>query len=316
MANHKCSLSYYTVDTDRYQDRKIKRLKKTYGGVGVAIYDYLLCEIYRDRGWYIDYDEDTIFDVSEYWAIPEDEVSAVISYCAGIGLFDAKMFYDKSIITSASIQRRYIDMSTRAKRKGVKIPEEYNIIPEESHIIPEESVKVPEKSPQRKEKKSKINKTLSISPSLGDSESSGSHSLTEEEREKIVFSFFWRNIKNYEEEADRFINHYSATGWVRKGEQIRDKIALARSWETKTTSVLFPPAIMSFWQAVADRVCAVGENERPFVKDIHRLEVKDKVLYVYGNKPLLDILLQNSGTINEEIKPIAEKWMLKLRRDV
>lgn len=47
MANNKTGLSYYNVDTDRYQDMRIKRLKKDMGCRGVAVYDYILCEIYR-----------------------------------------------------------------------------------------------------------------------------------------------------------------------------------------------------------------------------------------------------------------------------
>lgn len=50
MANNKTGLSYYNVDTDRYQDMRIKRLKKDMGCRGVAVYDYILCEIYRVKG--------------------------------------------------------------------------------------------------------------------------------------------------------------------------------------------------------------------------------------------------------------------------
>ena len=46
----KTGFSFYSVDTDRYQDRKIKRLKKAFGCNGIAVYDYLLCEVYRDKG--------------------------------------------------------------------------------------------------------------------------------------------------------------------------------------------------------------------------------------------------------------------------
>ncbi len=41
MANTKTGLSYYTVDCDRYQDRRIKRLKKDFNCIGPAVYDYI-----------------------------------------------------------------------------------------------------------------------------------------------------------------------------------------------------------------------------------------------------------------------------------
>lgn len=35
MANNKTGLSYYNVDTDRYQDMRIKRLKRIWDAVGL-----------------------------------------------------------------------------------------------------------------------------------------------------------------------------------------------------------------------------------------------------------------------------------------
>lgn len=44
----KNGFSYYKAETDRFQDIKIKRLKKKYGCDGYADYQYALNEIY---GW-------------------------------------------------------------------------------------------------------------------------------------------------------------------------------------------------------------------------------------------------------------------------
>lgn len=63
MANIKTGLNYYTVDTDRYQDRRIKRLKKDFKCRGIAVYDYILCEIYRVQGCFLVWDANTAFDV-------------------------------------------------------------------------------------------------------------------------------------------------------------------------------------------------------------------------------------------------------------
>ena len=45
MANIRVGLSYYSVDTDRYLDIRIRRLVKAFGCDGIAVYDYLLCNI-------------------------------------------------------------------------------------------------------------------------------------------------------------------------------------------------------------------------------------------------------------------------------
>lgn len=136
MANNKTGLSYYSVDTDRYMDIRIKRLKKDHGCRGLAVYDYLLCEVYRVRGCFAAWDESTAFDVAEYLGLKESNVSEIVKYCGAVGLFDKELL-SRGIITSASIQRRYLEMCSRARRKEIKIPEECRILTEESPIPPQ-----------------------------------------------------------------------------------------------------------------------------------------------------------------------------------
>lgn len=123
----KTGFSFYAIDTDRYQDRKIKRLKKDFGCTGIAVYDYLLCEVYRDKGCYMEFDTNILFDVAEYFDIEEKEVADVVKHCGDIGLF-SKTLLEKGIITSASIQRRYMEMCSKSRRKSFAIPEDYLLI--------------------------------------------------------------------------------------------------------------------------------------------------------------------------------------------
>lgn len=154
MANIKTSLDYYRVDTDRYQDIRIKRLKKVFRGTGIAVYDYILCEIYRVRGCYIEWDESTVFDVAEYFDLKETQVKEIVNYCCSVGLFDKELLASGSVLTSSAIQRRYIEMCTAAKRKEIIIPEQYRIIPEQSKNILETSAII--QPGCRKVKKSKV----------------------------------------------------------------------------------------------------------------------------------------------------------------
>lgn len=159
MANNKIGFEYYNVDTNRYQDIKIKRLKKDFGTAGIAVYDYILCEIYRVKGCFLVWDENTAFDVAEYFGLKETLVNEIVNYCCSVGLFDKALLKSGGVISSRSIQQRFIEMSTRAKRKNFKIPEEISIITEELKIIPEQSPIIPEDS--GKGKKSKVNNSLS-----------------------------------------------------------------------------------------------------------------------------------------------------------
>lgn len=151
MANNKTGFDYYNVDTDRYQDIKIKRLKKDFGSSGIAVYDYILCEIYRVKGCFIVWDESTAFDVAEYFGLKENLVNEIVNYCCAVGLFDKALLKSGGIISSRSIQQRFMEMSTRAKRKDFKIPKEIDIITEECKIIPEQSPTITEVSDRVKE---------------------------------------------------------------------------------------------------------------------------------------------------------------------
>ncbi|MFA6057271.1 MAG: DUF4373 domain-containing protein [Taibaiella sp.] len=164
MASNKTGFDYYNTDTDRYQDIKIKRLKKDMGPAGVAVYDYILCEIYRVKGCFIAWDDSTVFDVADYWGLKESLVKEIINYCGAVGLFDKGLLTNGNTITSLSIQTRYVDMCKRAGRNLIIIPEEINILTEEYNILVGEYNKPHIQSHRVEEsrvKKSKVKKNSS-----------------------------------------------------------------------------------------------------------------------------------------------------------
>lgn len=160
MANTKTGLLYYTSETDRFKsDLRIKRLKKDMGCDGYAVYEYILNEIYRVGGCFLVWDESTAFDVAEYWGLKETKVNEIVRYCCAVGLFDKALLSNGNVLTSSSIQSRYVNMCIRAKRKEIIIPEQFNILPEESKIILEEYRKIPEVC----RKVGKVKKEISLS---------------------------------------------------------------------------------------------------------------------------------------------------------
>lgn len=114
----KNGFNYYKAETDRYQDIKIKRLKKEYGCDGYAIYQYALNEIYRVEGCYIRWTEDQLFDCADYWGLSETRVKQIVDYCAEIGLFNTLIWKNQCILTARSIQSRYLDICKVSKKKA------------------------------------------------------------------------------------------------------------------------------------------------------------------------------------------------------
>ena len=142
----KTGFSFYAIDTDRYQDRKIKRLKKSFGCNGIAVYDYLLCEVYRDKGCYMEFDTNILFDVAEYFDIDEKTVADIVVHCGDVGLFN-KTLLEKGVITSASIQRRYMEMCSKSRRKSLAIPEDYLLIDQNQHEESAPIIEMPMQQP-------------------------------------------------------------------------------------------------------------------------------------------------------------------------
>ena len=123
----KTGLSYYQAETDRFQDIKVKRLKKRYGCEGYAVYQYIQNEIYRVEGCYIRFTDDQLFDVSEYWGIEEQRVEKIIEYCTEVELFDTITWHTNHVLTSVDIQQRSLEICRRAKKKIV-LPEDIRLV--------------------------------------------------------------------------------------------------------------------------------------------------------------------------------------------
>lgn len=103
----KLGLDYFPFDVDFFQDRKIKGLRGRYGETAVCIYQYLLCEVYRDKGYYLVFDDDLLDDLIDTFNKTEDFIQQVINYLCSRSLIDNTLFTSVKVITSHSIQKRY-----------------------------------------------------------------------------------------------------------------------------------------------------------------------------------------------------------------
>lgn len=159
----KTGLSYYQAETDRFQDIKVKRLKKRYGCEGYAVYQYIQNEIYRVEGCYIRFTDDQMFDVSEYWGIEEQRVEKIIEYCTEVELFDTITWHTNHVLTSVDIQQRYLEICRRAKKKIV-IPEDIRLVEIQDAPSGMDSAPLPLFSGQEIE--TKTGKTVYGSPKL------------------------------------------------------------------------------------------------------------------------------------------------------
>ncbi len=165
-------LDYFPFEKGFFNDIKVRKLIKYQGGRAALVYIDLLCRIYGDRGYYILWDEELPFIISDDLGSGYDEgyVLEVIKTCVTIGLFDECLF-QSGVISSAAIQSRYKKACETSKRKATiglynllappVIPfdnaEEIRIPSEEIWIPSEEMLNNSEEMQQRKGKKIKEN---------------------------------------------------------------------------------------------------------------------------------------------------------------
>jgi len=64
--------------------------------------------IYKDNGYYIKWDEDTAFIISEILNSDEEKISLVVSKAIEIDFFNKEVFLKFSILTSRAIQKNWI----------------------------------------------------------------------------------------------------------------------------------------------------------------------------------------------------------------
>lgn len=113
----KKGLDYYPFETDLFQDIKVRKLIKYQSAKAVAIYAYLLCIIYRD-GYYVKWDRELPFIISESLGFDEAFVREAIECMVRLGLFSESIFRDKQVLTSRGIQQRYLRELSKLRRTG------------------------------------------------------------------------------------------------------------------------------------------------------------------------------------------------------
>lgn len=155
--NKKIGLDYFPFDIDFFQDLRIRKLIKYQGGKAVTVYALLLCNIYK-QGYYMRWDEELPFFVSEQTGFEEAYIREVIKCCLVIGLFSKELYDSEKILTSKGIQERYQKICDLCRRNNEIY--EYNIISSENISFSSEEKPVSSaKSTQSKVKKSRVKKS-------------------------------------------------------------------------------------------------------------------------------------------------------------
>ena len=175
----KKGLDYFPLDVNFFSNKKIKVLKSRFGADGVVIYLYILCEAYKENGYYAKNDDDFVDVVADDLNMSGEKVGQVINFLCGRSLLDSKLFVSDKVLTSHGIQTRFQSaIKSRAAKVATEVKEKYWVLsknetlpyvkvtqnPNYSENNPSYSEKNPNYSEKNsikesKEKESKINKS-------------------------------------------------------------------------------------------------------------------------------------------------------------
>ena len=147
----KPGLDYFPLDVNFLQDRKVRRISCRHHAAGIAALTSLLCLIYKEKGYYVLWNKDTLFDIAQEACCEEEEMQAIIDDCLSVGLFDTYIYKEYGVLTSQAIQEQYHKIIIDSRRK-YKLPlENFWMIKEEKEANDnEEETK---ETKERKERK-------------------------------------------------------------------------------------------------------------------------------------------------------------------
>lgn len=116
----KQGIDYFPLDTGLFQDVKVRKIMRACGPNAVSVLICLLCNIYRENGYYILWDEDLPFFIADEVGVSEGCVKEILLKAVQVGFFDVEKYTAHRILTSSGIQKRFLTITNRRKETVIK----------------------------------------------------------------------------------------------------------------------------------------------------------------------------------------------------
>ena len=130
MGRIKRGLDYFPMSTSFMHDRMVRRIMRREGDSAFATLVETLSYIYAGKGYYISVGDEFYEElVDSLYSTELDDVKRIISLSVEYGLFDAGLFRQYNILTSADIQRQYLFITKR--RSSALIEPDYCLLESE-----------------------------------------------------------------------------------------------------------------------------------------------------------------------------------------
>lgn len=113
----KHGIDSFPLDVGFYSDIKIRKITMACGSQSASIIICLLCNIYRNNGYYMLFDNEALFVIAEECGVSEDIVKDVVDKALQVGFFSNELFEKFNILTSCGIQKRFYIATYQRKER-------------------------------------------------------------------------------------------------------------------------------------------------------------------------------------------------------
>ena len=120
----KSGVDYFPLDV--IMNDKVRLIEAEFGVIGFGILIKLYQKIYKDRGYYCEWNQEVALLFANDCKAGVNVVSEVLSALFRRGIFDRDIFEKYGVLTSEGIQRRYLEMVKR--RQDSKIDDRYALV--------------------------------------------------------------------------------------------------------------------------------------------------------------------------------------------
>lgn len=135
----KLGLSYFPLDVDIDQDDKISVIEAIHGIEGFGVLIKLFMKIYKE-GYYYNWSEREQLLFSRRVNVDINSAKQIVSDSLDEKIFDRNLYLDYGILTSAGIQKRYLEAVTR--RKEVTLEKRYLLINPHEYVGKTAKIKI------------------------------------------------------------------------------------------------------------------------------------------------------------------------------
>ena len=111
----KKGFDYFPLDTDFIDNSKVRLIVREFKSAGISTIIAVFSMLYKQNGYYIDWNEDFIVMVAEKINEDMELVEKIIDKCIQKSLFDKAMFDEYKILTSEAIQATFLEVVERRK---------------------------------------------------------------------------------------------------------------------------------------------------------------------------------------------------------